>query len=60
MHSDKLLKSVWVTTGVTICLCGLLLAVPATAGIWDDAKKKFGVGDKTETDSTSLTDDQIV
>jgi len=59
MRNDTLSKSAWPMAGATLCLCSLLLAIPATADIWDDAKKKFGVDDKTATDSTSLTDDQI-
>lgn len=42
-----------------LCLSGVLLAVPAGAGIWDDAKKLVAGDDQTDTATAALTDDQI-
>lgn len=59
MHEESIWRSATARASAWLCLAGLLLAAPAGAGIWDDAKKLVTGDEKAETATTALSDDQI-
>ena len=40
MHEESIWRSATARASAWLCLAGFLLAVPAGAGIWDDAKEE--------------------